>query len=141
MYIDFLKQDIKIKYNTIVGNPPYIKTPKGNMYIDFIEKCYNLLNFNGELIFIVPTDFLKLSSSCKIINIMINNGTFTHIFHPNNEKLFKNASIDVIIFRYCKNNNLSNKIYYNSVQKYLINTNGILTIIIIIIIINYLVIF
>lgn len=127
VYGDFLKQDIKIKYNTIIGNPPYIKTKKGNMYIDFIEKCYNLLNFNGELIFIVPTDFLKLSSSCKIINIMINNGTFTHIFHPNNEKLFKNASIDVIIFRYCKNNNLSNKIYYNNVQKYLINTNGILT--------------
>tara|TARA_B110000037_G_scaffold195700_1_gene232294 strand:+ start:363 stop:1259 length:897 start_codon:yes stop_codon:yes gene_type:complete len=127
IYGDFLKQIIDSKYDTIIGNPPYIKTKKGNLYIDFIEKCYNLLNKNGELIFIVPSDFIKLTSSTKIINIMMKNGTFTHIFHPNNEKLFKNASIDVIIFRYCKNNKLSNKIYYNNTEKYLINTNGILT--------------
>ena len=127
VYGDFLKQNIKTKYITIIGNPPYVKTKKGNLYIDFIEKCYNLLDDNGELIFIVPSDFIKLTSSCKIINIMMNNGTFTHIFHPNNEKLFKNASIDVIVFRYCKNKILPNKILYNNIQKYLINTNGILT--------------
>lgn len=38
------------------------------------------------MIFIVPSDFLKLTSASKILNIMINNGTFTHIYHPNNEK-------------------------------------------------------
>ena len=45
---------------------------------------------------------------------MMTNGTFTHIFHPHNEKMFDNASIDVIVFRYCKNSliekiNLSSK--------------------------------
>ena len=58
---------------------------------------------------------------------MMNNGTFTHIIHPNNEHLFENANIDIIIFRYCKNSKLSNEINVNSNKKYLINTNGILT--------------
>ena len=63
VYGDFIKQTITKTYKTIVGNPPYIRTKKGNLYIDFTEKCYNLLDNNGELIFIVPSDFLKLTSS------------------------------------------------------------------------------
>ena len=63
MYCDFMKQTITKTYKTIIGNPPYVKTKKGNLYIDFIEKCYNLLDNNGELIFIVPSDFLKLTSA------------------------------------------------------------------------------
>ena len=100
---DFLEFNIETTYDTIIGNPPFIKTKTGNLYIHFIEKCYKLLNKNGELIFIVPSDFLKLTSSSKIINEMMDNGSFTHIIHPHNENLFKNASIDVIVFRYCKN--------------------------------------
>jgi len=124
---NFLTQEINIKYATIIGNPPYVKTKTGNLYLDFIQKCYNLLKMNGELIFIVPSDFIKLTSSGKIINEMLQNGTFTHIYHPNRENLFLNASIDVIIFRYCKNKSLSNKLLYNDEEKYLININGILT--------------
>ena len=57
----------------------------------------------------------------------MNEGTFTHIYHPNDENLFKYASIDVIIFRYCKDNTLSNKIIVNDKEKYINNSNGILT--------------
>jgi len=127
-YGDFLEYEIENKYDTIIGNPPYVKTKKDcNLYIKFIEKSYKLLNTNGELIFIVPSDFIKLTSSSKIINKMMKDGTFTHIIHPHNETLFENANIDVIIFRYCKNNSLSNKILVNNDEKYLINSNGILT--------------
>lgn len=126
-YCDFLTCDIKNTYDTIIGNPPYVKTKKGNLYIDFINKCYHLLNNNGELIFIVPSDFIKLTSSGKIINKMMKNGTFTHIIHPNNESLFKNASIDIIIFRYCKNDSLPKKTLLNNKEKFIINSNGILT--------------
>ncbi len=126
-YCDFIEQHISKKYKTIVGNPPYIKTKKGNLYIDFTEKCYNLLEENGELIFIVPSDFLKLTSSSKLLNKMIINGTFTHIFHPHNEKLFKNASIDVIIFRYVKNNSLDKNVLYNDKLLYITNSNGLIT--------------
>ena len=127
-YGDFLSIKAQTTYDTIVGNPPYVKKTKGgNLYLDFIEKCYQLLNTGGELIFIVPSDFIKLTSSCKLINTMMNNGTFTHIIHPHDEKLFENASIDVIIFRYCKDSSLERRIMVNDVCKYLVNTNGILT--------------
>lgn len=126
-YIDFLKCNISKKYKTIIGNPPYIRTKTGNLYIDFISKCYDLLLDKGELIFIVPSDFIKLTSASIIINKMMNNGSFTHIIFPNDEKLFENANIDVIIFRYCKNNKLNNKIYINGKINYLSNSNGILT--------------
>lgn len=124
---NFLEQEINIKYKTIIGNPPYVKTKTGNLYIDFIDRCYELLEDKGELIFIVPSDFIKLTSSGKVINKMIENGTFTHIIHPNKENLFDNASIDIIVFRYCKDNTLPKKILVNNEEKFLVNTNGILT--------------
>jgi len=127
VYGDFMIQNIDVKYDTIIGNPPYVKTKKGNLYIDFIDKCYHLLENNGELVFIVPSDFLKLTSAVKIIKEMMLNGTFTHIVHPNKENLFKNASIDIIIFRYCKNKSLPKKTLFNGIVKHLIHTNGMIT--------------
>ena len=128
IYGDFMKQTITKTYSTIVGNPPYVRTKKGNLYIDFTEKCYNLLDINGELIFIVPSDFLKLTGASKLLNIMMTNGTFTHIFHPHNEKMFENASIDVIVFRYCKNNLIDKKVLYNDKLLYISNSNGLITV-------------
>jgi len=127
VYGDFMKQTISKTYKTIVGNPPYVRTKKGNMYIDFTEKCYNLLDDNGELIFIVPSDFLKLTSASKLLNLMMTNGTFTHIFHPHNEKMFENASIDVIVFRYCKNSLIEKKVFYNDKVVYITNSDGLIT--------------
>lgn len=127
IYGDFLKQIIEKNYDTIIGNPPYVKSKNGNLYIFFIEKCFNILKSNGELIFIVPSDFFKLTSSVKLLNIMMNNGTFTHIYHPHNEKLFKNVSIDVILFRYCKNNAIKKKVIYNDKNLYIVNSNGLIT--------------
>jgi adenine-specific DNA-methyltransferase len=127
IYGDFLEQDVKKRYKTIIGNPPYVRTKNGNLYIEFIEKCYNLLVFNGELIFIIPSDFFKLTSASKLLNNMITNGTFTHIFHPHNEKLFENASIDVIVFRYCKNNKLKKEVIYNNEFLYISNNEGFIT--------------
>jgi adenine-specific DNA-methyltransferase len=127
IYGDFLKQIIDKKYTTIIGNPPYVKTKSGNLYIDFIEKCFNLLEDNGELIFIVPSDFFKLTSASILLNNMMLLGSFTHIFHPHNEKMFDNASIDIIIFRYCKNNLIDKKALYNNDLRYIINNNGLIT--------------
>jgi adenine-specific DNA-methyltransferase len=127
VYGDFMKQIITKTYKTIIGNPPYVRTKKGNLYIDFTEKCFNLLEDNGELIFIVPSDFLKLTSASNLLNIMMTNGTFTHIFHPHNEKMFENASIDVIVFRYCKNISIEKKVLYNNKLLYITNSNGLIT--------------
>lgn len=127
IYGDFMTQYITKTYKTIVGNPPYVRTKKGNLYIDFIEKCYELLDIDGELIFIVPSDFLKLTSASKLLNNMMTHGTFTHIFHPHNEKMFANASIDVIVFRYYKNSLIEKKVLYNDKLFYITNSNGLIT--------------
>ena len=36
VYGDFMEQSITKTYKTIIGNPPYVRTKKGNLYIDFI---------------------------------------------------------------------------------------------------------
>ena len=127
IYGDFINQQISKKYDTIIGNPPFIKTKKGNIYIDFIEKCYNLLDLNGELIFIVPSDFFKLTSASKLLHRMLTNGSFTHIFHPHKENLFENASIDVLVFRYCNNNCLKKEVLYNNNLLHIIENEGLVT--------------
>ena len=130
IYGDFMKQKIKKKYKTIIGNPPFVRTQKGNLYIDFIEKCYSLLKNKGELIFIIPSDFFKLTSASKLLNDMMDNGTFTHIYHPHRGRggnLFVNASIDVVVFRYCKNKKLKKEILYNDNLLYVVNNDGLIT--------------
>ena len=127
IYGDFMKTINDNKYDTIIGNPPYVKTKKGNLYLDFVNKCFNLLNDNGELIFIVPTDFFKLTSAHKLLSEMISVGNFTHIYHPNNEGLFEGASIDVMVFRYCKDYSTGKITIYNNETKYLIESCGLIT--------------
>jgi adenine-specific DNA-methyltransferase len=124
---DFLEQKISKKYDTIIGNPPYVRIKHGNKYIDFILRCYNLLNEEGELIFIIPSDFFKLTSASKILNIMMINGVFTHIYHPHNENLFEGASIDIIVFRYCKSKTSEKIINYNNKKMYITNSLGMIT--------------
>ncbi len=126
-YGDFIDQNLSHKYMTIIGNPPYVRTKKGNLYIDFIKKCVDVLDVDGELIFIVPSDFFKLTSAAQLLNKMMEMGSFTHIYHPHDEKLFEKATIDVLIFRYCKNSSLPKDVIYNDEHMYIKNSNGLIT--------------
>lgn len=126
-YCDFLENKNIKKYDTIIGNPPYVKDKKANKYIQFIDKCVNLLNDNGELIFIVPSDFLKLTSASSVITNMLDIGTFTDIVFPNDEKLFESASIDVMIFRYVKDSSLPKTCSVDNCTKFIHMKNGIIT--------------
>lgn len=125
IYEDFLKYNFNNKkYKTIVGNPPYIKQKNNiNIYLQFIDKCIDILDNNGELIFIIPSDFFKLSTAFEIKNKMIKLGSFTDVFYPKNENLFKNVSQDIIIFRYEKDL-FNNNIKYNNEDKYYLLQNG-----------------
>ena len=136
IYGDFMNQEITKTYKTIVGNPPFVRTKKGNLYIDFTEKCFNLLEDNGELIFIVPSDFFKLTCASNLLNKMASCGTFTHVFQPHDESMFENASIDVMVFRYCKAIHLTplgsasrveKRVLYNDKLYYMINNKGLIT--------------
>ena len=127
VYCDFMQAALKQNYKTIIGNPPYVRTKKGNLYLDFTRKCYEHLEDKGELIFIVPSDFFKLTSASNLLMEMMQQGTFTHVFHPHDERLFENASIDVIVFRYCKDISYGDEVIYNGNPMRIMNTNGLIT--------------
>ena len=126
VYGDFTKQIIHQKFKTIVGNPPYVKQSTGNLYIKFIELCFGLLDTDGEMVFIVPSDFIKLTSASSLIDIMVKEGSFTDFLFPHDEKLFEGASVDVVVFRYEKG--LKTKETVMNGKKMLCNVNnGIIT--------------
>jgi len=126
IYGDFTKQVITQRFKTIVGNPPYVKQSTGNLYIKFIEQCFGLLDTDGEIIFIVPSDFIKLTSASSLIDKMIKEGSFTDFLFPHDEKLFEGASIDVVVFRYEKG--LKTKDTLVNGKKMICNVNnGIIT--------------
>jgi len=126
MYGDFLQQKITRTFKTIIGNPPFIKQKTGNLYLKFIELCYQYLEPDGELLFIVPSDFIKLTSSSSLLHEMTQHGSFTHFLFPHDEKLFEGASIDVVVFRYEKGL-LSNKTIMNGQDVFCNVNHGIIT--------------
>lgn len=117
--MDFFDYPVENKFDTIIGNPPYVKyknistntksklnrelfDERSNLYLFFVEKCIQHLTPNGELIFIVPRDFQKATSAKKLNEFMYKNGTFTYFRETGDEKIFPNASINCVIFRYQK---------------------------------------
>lgn len=136
--IDFFDYPITETFDTIIGNPPYVDNKfvkinhrtnikvQANLYLYFIEKCFYHLKHNGELIFIVPRDFIKLTSA-KIVNeLLCQHGTITHFYDFGDAKLFKEASPNVCIFRYEKNNFSYKTNTFLGEQNLFIN-NGIIT--------------
>lgn len=107
------------KFNTIIGNPPFVKLKNvedetinllpekipgnGNLYYFFIKYCVSLLENNGELIFIVPKEWLFNVSSKFVRDYLKDNGNFTHFIDCGEEKLFDDADVPALcIFRYEK---------------------------------------
>lgn len=136
--MDFFDYPIEEKFDTIIGNPPYVDNKffsvshetklkiEANLYLHFIEKCFNHLKNNGELIFIVPREFIKLTSARRINQALIDNGTITHFYDYGDEKLFSEASPNICIFRYEKNN-FSYKTKTFNGEKHLLIKDGIIS--------------
>lgn len=130
--MDFFDYDILNKFDSIIGNPPYVKFKdidiytkgkidmrlfdrRSNLYLFFIEKCIKHLKPNGELIFIVPRDFLKSTSSIKLNEFIYNNGTITNVVDYGDKVIFKGFNPNCIIFRFEKDN-FSRKTIYEDVE-------------------------
>ncbi len=104
---DFLTVALPRKtYKTIVGNPPYVRKGGTNLYLLFVAKCLELLAPGGELVFILPSDFFKLTGASSLLEGMAAKGAFTDVFRPCSERLFAGAAVSVMVVRYEKRRGL-----------------------------------
>jgi adenine-specific DNA-methyltransferase len=117
--IDFFDYSLDNKFDTIIGNPPYVKykdilsstkekldltffDKRTNLYIFFMEKCIRHLNLGGEIIFIVPRDFIKATSCLKFNKWLYDLGTITHSIDTGDDPIFGKYNINCLIFRFEK---------------------------------------
>jgi len=120
----FVSAEINEKYNLIIGNPPYIRWKNledelkrdlstnhlWNKYFNslcdysyiFILKSIELLEENGQLIFITPEYWLNTMHSISLRNYMLRNGYFAEIYHFNETPIFEKATVSTIVFKYIK---------------------------------------
>lgn len=131
-FFDYIKNGKK--YSTTIGNPPFVKLKNveeetinllpekirgnGNLYYYFIKYSLEVLDDNGELIFIVPKEWLYNTSSQFLRDYLKNIGNFTHFIDCGETKLFDDADVPALcIFRFQKNYTGTTK-YYNSLESY-----------------------
>lgn len=120
---DFFDVDVDEKYDTIIGNPPYVTTrsvargrpiehamrqlpqlhssvlsTSANLYLRFIEKAIRHLGTGGELVFIVPREFFTASSAVPLVNMMRALGAFTHVLFDVSPTW--DAAVDTCVFRW-----------------------------------------
>ena len=119
--MDFFAYPETEKFDTIIGNPPYVRSrdvlPQtarlltsqlldghSNLYLHFIEKCVRHLNPGGELIFITPRDFLK-STGAKRLNTWLHaEGTITDLQDLGDVRIFDGAAPNCMIWRFERGN-------------------------------------
>ena len=127
-----------IDYSCIFGNPPYVAwkslekeqtenpnltavkkdySDKANLYYLFMDKCIDVLTADGEMIFIVPKEWLYTSSAAPLRVKMLEQGSITHIVDCGEEKLFPDADVPaIVIFRYQKGLNSRKTSYATSLD-------------------------
>jgi adenine-specific DNA-methyltransferase len=119
--IDFFAYPETECFDTIIGNPPYVKArdilPEtrgrlhsrlldghANLYLHFVEKCVRQLESGGELILITPRDFLKATAAAKLNTWLHDQGTITHFEDLGDARIFADATPNCAIWRYEKGN-------------------------------------
>jgi adenine-specific DNA-methyltransferase len=118
---DFFAYPETERFDTIIGNPPYVKArdilPEtarllrsrllnghANVCLHFIEKCVRHLNPGGELIFITPRDFLKATGAARLNTWLYDQGTITDIVDLGDARIFTGAVPNCAIWRFEKGN-------------------------------------
>lgn len=115
--LDFFAYPLTERFSTVIGNPPYVKYQdigaetkrlldgtlfdgRSNLALFFIEKAVRHLQPGGELIFIVPREFIKLTAARKLNQWLFEQGTITHWIETGDTRLFEGAVPNCAIFRY-----------------------------------------
>jgi adenine-specific DNA-methyltransferase len=119
--LDFFDYPETELFDTIIGNPPYVKArdilPEtqrhlssqllnghSNLCLHFIEKCVRHLKPGGELIFITPRDFLKATGAARLNTWLFDHGSITDYFDLGDVRIFSGAVPNCAIWRYEKGN-------------------------------------
>ncbi|MFY9329014.1 MAG: class I SAM-dependent methyltransferase [Georgfuchsia sp.] len=119
--LDFFAYPESELFDTIIGNPPYVKardilpdTRKrldsrllnghSNLSLHFIEKCVRHLKPGGELIFITPRDFLKATGAAQLNTWLFEQGTITDFEDLGDARIFAAATPNCAIWRFEKGN-------------------------------------
>lgn len=123
-YESFVSAKVKDRFDLIIGNPPYIRWKNlepelkeelsnntlWNKYFNslcdylyiFILKSIEILNDNGQLIFICPEYWMNTTHSISLRNYMVEKGYFEEIFHFNETPIFNNVTVSIVIFKFVK---------------------------------------
>ncbi|HRK26241.1 MAG TPA: N-6 DNA methylase [Chitinophagales bacterium] len=123
-YESFVSAKIENKFDLVIGNPPYIrwknletelkqelaKSVIWNKYFNslcdylyiFILKSIELLNQNGQLIFVCPEYWMNTTHSISLRNYMVENGYFEEIYHFNETPVFDKVTVSIVVFKYIK---------------------------------------
>ncbi|MDR0702811.1 MAG: class I SAM-dependent methyltransferase [Azoarcus sp.] len=117
--MDFFDFPASERFDTVIGNPPYVRyrdiapetrskldlrlfDARSNLFLFFIEKCVRHLGDGGELIFIVPREFIKLSAAVRLNTWLHEQGTITHWIETGDAKIFPDATPNCAIFRFVR---------------------------------------
>ncbi|WP_415033793.1 Eco57I restriction-modification methylase domain-containing protein [Azonexus sp.] len=117
--MDFFDYPDNERFDTIIGNPPYVRfqdiaaetrcklkferfDKRSNLFLFFIEKCIRHLNPGGELIFIVPREFIKLTAARKLNAWLYAQGSITHFYETGDVRIFGEHTPNCAIFRFEK---------------------------------------
>lgn len=123
--MDFFDYPLSHRFNTIIGNPPYVQYKKitedtrkhlknlpykttlnerANLFLYFLEKCLYHLEEGGEMIFITPRDFIKSTGALEFNKLLYSMGTITDWFDLGDRIIFSGFSPNCVIFRFEKDN-------------------------------------
>lgn len=126
-----------IKFDVIVGNPPYMSTEdiktftplekpifediyqsaykQYDKYFLFIEQGINLLKYNGYLGYIVPSKFLKVTSGKELRKLISENNLLESLISFGSNQVFNNKTTytNILILSKKKNDNFN----YFSINK------------------------
>lgn len=115
--MDFFALPLDEKYDTIIGNPPYVRFQdiphqtlarldgemfdrRSNLYLHFIEKAVRHLRRGGELIFIVPREFAKLTAARRLNAFLYEEGDITDFIELGDARIFGSHNPNCAIFRF-----------------------------------------
>jgi len=116
---DFFAYPLSEQFDTIIGNPPYVRFQdvavdskkllksdffdgRSNLFLFFIEKCIRHLKPGGELVFIVPREFIKLTAAKKLNVWLFEQGSITHFYETGDTRVFDEHTPNCAIFRFEK---------------------------------------